>query len=197
MLHAMTWDNVALQDVNLRKWKRQQCNCKCLYTKGKLGNFLLAQNLCRSQTKRNLNRHFSPKSPKVSQKSGQIVQNLQQKKGPKGIRRTEGIHYLHIWPPNFWRNPSIILRPTECCKCLHFERRFNPACCTKDTLPAQELKFGDWTRQKTARQDLEYELYWPFKNTRAVNVLVACLMIATTIITQKRRRKILAYYNER
>ena len=69
--------------------------------KREIWKFHLAQNQCRSQTKRNLNRHFSLKSPKVSQKSGQIVQNLQQKKGPKGIRRTEGIHYLHIWPPNF------------------------------------------------------------------------------------------------
>ena len=98
---------MVLQDVNLRKWKRQQGNYKCLYTKGKLGNFLLAQNLCRSQTKRNLNRHFSSKSPKVSQKSGQIVQNLQQKKDQKasdllrestiyifGHQTSDGIHQL-------------------------------------------------------------------------------------------------------
>ena len=38
--------------------------------------------------------------------------------------------------------PNSMLRPNECCKCLHFEARYNPACCTKDTRPTQELKFG-------------------------------------------------------
>ena len=44
------------------------------YLKGKLGNFfLLAQSFYWPQTKRSLNRQFSPKSPKVGKKSGQSV----------------------------------------------------------------------------------------------------------------------------
>ena len=48
----------------------------CHYLKGKLGDFsLFVQSFYRPKTKTSFKRQFSPKSPKVCQKSGQRVQN--------------------------------------------------------------------------------------------------------------------------
>ena len=86
--------------------------------KGKLGISLFAQSFYWPQTKRSLNRQFSPKSPKVGQKSGQSVKNWPNIKAPSCIRPTVGIHqFCHqscrgnpsipssdlLWESTFWQ----------------------------------------------------------------------------------------------
>ena len=64
--------------------------------KGKLGNFfLLAQSFNRPQTKTSFKRQFSPKSPKVGQKSGQRVQNSQNKDQMASDLLWESINSVH------------------------------------------------------------------------------------------------------
>ena len=92
--------------------------------KGKLGDFFLsAQSFYRPQTKTSYKIQFSPKSPKVGQKSGQRVQNSQNKNQVSSdllgestnsvIRAAGGIHqFCH---PTCWGNPLIgnfSIRPT-------------------------------------------------------------------------------------
>ena len=84
--------------------------------KGELKRFFLsAQSFYRPQTKTSFNRQFSPKSPKVGQKSGQRVQNWPNKNQVASdllrastnsvIRAAEGIHqFCH---PTFWGNPLV------------------------------------------------------------------------------------------
>ena len=63
--------------------------------KGKLGDFFLfVQSFYRPKTKTSFNRQFSPKSPKMGKKSGQRVQNSQNKDPTvnSGFRPTVGIH---------------------------------------------------------------------------------------------------------
>ena len=93
--------------------------------KGKLGDFfLLAQSFYRPQTKTSFKRQFSPKSPKVGQKSGQRVQNwpnknqvasdLLRESTDSVIRAAEGIH--QFCPPTYWGNPLVdnfSIRPAE------------------------------------------------------------------------------------
>ena len=86
------------------------------YLKGEVKQFfLLAQIFYRPQTKRSLNRQYSPKRPKVGQKSGQRVQNWPNKNQVASdllrastnsvIRAAEGIHqFCH---PTFWGNPLV------------------------------------------------------------------------------------------
>ena len=79
--------------------------------------FLLAQSSYWPQTKTSFNRHFSPKSPKVGQKSGQRVQNwpnknqvasdLLRESTDSVLRATEGIHQIcHL---TYWGNFVEIL----------------------------------------------------------------------------------------
>ena len=63
--------------------------------KGVLGNFLLAQSFYRPQTKTSFKRQFSPKSPKVGQKSGQRVQNTQNKDQMASDLLWESINSVH------------------------------------------------------------------------------------------------------
>ena len=64
--------------------------------KGKLGDFfLLAQSFYRPQTKTSFKRQFSPKSPKVGQKSGQRVQNSQNKDQMASDLLWESINSVH------------------------------------------------------------------------------------------------------
>ena len=82
--------------------------------KGKLGDFfLLAQSFYRPKTKTSFNRQFSPKSPKIGQKSGQRVQNSPNKDQVASdllwesinsvLRPTVGIH--QFCPPTYCGNP--------------------------------------------------------------------------------------------
>ena len=74
--------------------------------KGKLGDFFLfVQSFYRPKTKTTFNRQFSPKSPKMGQKSGQRVQNSQNKDPTvnSGFRPTVGIH--QFWLPSYCGNP--------------------------------------------------------------------------------------------
>ena len=76
--------------------------------KGKLGDFFLfVQSFYRPKTKTTFNRQFSPKSPKMGQKSGQRVQNSQNKDPTvnSGFRPTVGIH--QFWLPSYCGNPFI------------------------------------------------------------------------------------------
>ena len=92
--------------------------------KGKLGDFFLsAQSFYWPQTKTSYKIQFSPKSPKVGQKSGQRVQNSQNKNQVSSdllgestnsvIRAAGGIHqFCHL---TCWGNPLIdnfSIRPT-------------------------------------------------------------------------------------
>ena len=95
------------------------------FLKGELKRFFLsAQNFYRPQTKTSFKRQFSPKSPKVGQKSGQRVQNwpnknqvasdLLRESTDSVIRAAEGIHqFCH---PTYWGNPlvdNLGIRPAE------------------------------------------------------------------------------------
>ena len=82
--------------------------------KGKLGDFFLfVQSFYRPKTKTSFNRQFSPKSPKIGQKSGQRVQNSPNKdQGASDLlwesinsvlRPTVGIH--QFCPPSYCGNP--------------------------------------------------------------------------------------------
>ena len=99
-------------------------SCARVALKGKLGDFFLsAQSFYRPQTKTGYKRQFSPKSPKVGQKSGQRVQNSLNKNQVSSdllgestnsvIRAAGGIHqFCH---PTCWGNPLIgnfSIRPT-------------------------------------------------------------------------------------
>ena len=93
--------------------------------KGELKRFfLLAQSFYWPQTKTSFNRQFSPKSPKVGQKSGQRVQNWPNKNQVASdllrassnsvFRAAEGIHQL--CHPTYWGNPLVdnfSIRPAE------------------------------------------------------------------------------------
>ena len=93
--------------------------------KGKLGDFFLfVQSFYRPKTKTSVNRQFSPKSPKVGQKSGQRVKNwpnknqvasdLLRESTDSVIRAAEGIH--QFCPPTYWGNPLVdnfSIRPAE------------------------------------------------------------------------------------
>merc|ERR1712051_793304 len=70
--------------------------------------FLFVQSFYRPKTKTTFNRQFSPKSPKMGQKSGQRVQNSQNKDLTvnSGFRPTVGIH--QFWLPTYCGNPSIL-----------------------------------------------------------------------------------------
>ena len=102
--------------------------CKIMYTfcfKGDVRRFfLLAQSFYRPQTKTSFKRQFSPKSPKVGQKSGQRVQkwpnknqvasDLLRESTDSVIRAAEGIH--QFCPPTYWGNPLVdnfSIRPAE------------------------------------------------------------------------------------
>ncbi len=82
--------------------------------KGKLGDFfLLAQSFYRPKTKTSFKRQFSPKSPKIGQKSGQRVRNSPNKDQVASdllwesinsvLRPTVGIH--QFCPPTYCGNP--------------------------------------------------------------------------------------------
>ena len=84
----------------------------------------MAQSFDRLQTKRSLYRQYSPKSPKVGQRSGQGVQKWQTKNQMASdllrtstnsvIRAAEGIHQLcHL---TYWGNPHVdnfSIRPAD------------------------------------------------------------------------------------
>ena len=87
--------------------------------KGKLGDFFLfVQSFYRPKTKTSFNRQFLPKSPKIGKKSGQRVQNSQNKdqmasdllwESINSVHRpTVGIHFLQIQPPTYCGSPSIL-----------------------------------------------------------------------------------------
>ena len=66
------------------------------FLKGKSGDlFLLAQSFYRPQTKTCFKRQFAPKSPKVGQKSGQRVQNSQNKDQMASDLLWESINSVH------------------------------------------------------------------------------------------------------
>ena len=77
--------------------------------------FLLAQSFYRPKTKTSFKRQFSPKSPKVGQKSGQRVQNWPNKNQVSSellrestdsvLRAAEGIH--QFCPQSYWGNPLV------------------------------------------------------------------------------------------
>ena len=77
--------------------------------------FLFVQSFYRPKTKTSFNRQFSPKSPKMGQKSGQRVQNSQNKDQVASdllwesinsvLRPTVGIH--QFCPPSYCGNPFI------------------------------------------------------------------------------------------
>ena len=93
--------------------------------KGELKRFFLsAQSFYRPQTRTSFKRQFSPKSPKVGQKSGQRVKNwpnknqvasdLLRESTDSVIRAAEGIH--QFCPPTYWGNPladNFSIRPAE------------------------------------------------------------------------------------
>ena len=89
-------------------------SCANGFLKRKLGDFFLsAQSFYRPQTKTSYKIQFSPKSPKVGQKSGQRVQNSQNKNHVSAdllgesinsfIRATGGIH--QFFHPTYCGNP--------------------------------------------------------------------------------------------
>ena len=82
------------QQLSVNMIRRTMCELK-----GKLGDFLLAQSFYPNQTKRSLNKQFSPKSPKV---------------GPKWVKnKAKGskIHEIRTKQPiqanSYCRNPPI------------------------------------------------------------------------------------------
>ena len=84
-----------------RSWQQFSKDMKVLL-KGEVRRFLFVQSFYRPKTKTSFNRQFSPKSPKMGQKSGQRVQNSQNKDQVasdllwesinSGVRPTVGIH---------------------------------------------------------------------------------------------------------
>ena len=75
--------------------------------RGKLGKKLFVQSFYRPKTQTSFNRQFSPKSPKIGKKSGQRVQNSQNKDPTVNsvLRPTVGIH--QFCPPSYCGNPFI------------------------------------------------------------------------------------------
>ena len=114
--------------------------------KGKLGNFfLLAQSFYWPQTKRSLNRQFSPKSPKVGKKSGQSVKKWPNKtplasdllwESTKSvIGAAVGIH--QIWHRSCCGNPlfgNFSIRPT-----VGIHQICHRSCCGNPPIPSSEL----------------------------------------------------------
>ena len=81
---------------------------KLISLKGKLGDFFLfVQSFYRPKIKTSFNRQFSPKSPKIGKKSGQRVQNSQNKDSTVNsvLRPTVGIH--QFCPSSYCGNPFI------------------------------------------------------------------------------------------
>ena len=114
----LMWDDS--QRASLEGRKMHLANfCEKLHKlvlKGKLGDFFLfVQSFYRPKTKTSVNRQFSPKSPKIGQKSGQRVRNSPNKDQVasdllwesinSGFRPTVGIH--QFWLPSYCGNPFI------------------------------------------------------------------------------------------
>ena len=105
--------------IVLLSWRRT------VNLKGELKRFFLsAQSFYWPQTKTSFKKQFSPKSPKVGQKSGQRVQNwpnknqvasdLLRESTDSVLRAAEGIH--QFCPQSYWGNPLVdnfSLRPAE------------------------------------------------------------------------------------
>ena len=123
--------------------------------KGKLGNFfLLAQSFYWPQTKRSLNRQFSPKSPKVGKKSGQSVKKWPNKtplasdllwESTKSvIGAAVGIH--QIWHRSCCGNPlfgNFSIRPT-----VGIHQICHRSCCGNPSIPSSELLWESiWTNR--------------------------------------------------
>ena len=127
--------------TTLRHWEGCLTNLK-----GKLGNFfLLAQSFYWPQTKRSLNRQFSPKSPKVGKKSGQSVKKWPNKtplasdllwESTKSvIGAAVGIH--QIWHRSCCGNPlfgNFSIRPT-----VGIHQICHRSCCGNPSIPSSEL----------------------------------------------------------
>ena len=149
---------------NFGHWgAKNQCNM-CYkgeeYLKGKLGDFFLsAQSFYRPQTKTSYKIQFSPKSPKVGQKSGQRVQNSQNKNQVSSdllgestnsvIRAAGGIHqFCH---PTCWGNPLIgnfSIRPTGGIhQFFHQSYWGNPPILSSDLL-WESIKTNSWAISK-------------------------------------------------
>ena len=155
--------------------------------KGKLGDFfLLAQSFYRPQTKTSFKRQFSPKSPKVGQKSGQRVQNwpnknqvasdLLRESTDSVIRAAEGIH--QFCPPTYWGNPLVdnfSIRPAEGIhRFCHRSYWGNPSILSSDLLREsirtnQLCYVKNWRRKNSIRIECrnigwnacgEVDIYW-------------------------------------
>ena len=101
-------------DNDEQKWWMVITHWRVGGLKGKLGDFFLfVQSFYRPKTMTSFNRQFSPKSPKIGQKSGQRVRNSPNKDQVasdllwesinSGVRPTVGIH--QFWRPSYCGNP--------------------------------------------------------------------------------------------